>query len=446
MIRLAIPVATVQVGMMAMGVVDTAMVGRVSPADLAAVALGNLYFFAMAIFATGTLFSLDPVIAQASGAGDDLGISRGLQRGLVLATGLGVVCSLVLLPARTVLTWAGQPDDVVPLAAGYVRAAVLGVFPFLYFVVFRQTLQALGRLSPIVWTILGANLANAFFNWIFIFGNLGAPALGAVGSGWASTLARAIMFVVLTALAWPVLRAHLRPFHREVLRWGPMVRMLRLGLPIGLQTALEYWAFATISILMGLIGTLALASHQVAITLAALTFMVPLGLGQAAAVLVGRAVGAGDQAAAGRAASAGLILAVVFMTGTAVMFLTFPEALARLFTPDTAVIVLAATLLPLAGLFQVFDGVQVVAAGILRGVADTRFPMVANLLAFWAIGIPVGAWLGFRTELGPLGLWWGLVVGLAAVSVLMVFRVRSRVTTATQRIELEDPEAAGGVV
>lgn len=433
MIRLAVPVATVQVGMMAMGVVDTAMVGRVSPTDLAAVALGNLYFFGLAIFATGVLFSLDPVIAQAAGAGDEEGIARGLQRGLLLATGLGVFCSLVLLPGEPLLRAAQQPEDVVPLAAGYARAAIPGVFPFLYFVVFRQTLQALGRLAPIVWTIVGANLANIFFNWLFIFGNLGFPAMGAVGTGWASSAARVVMCFALVGLAWPIVGRHIRPFRPETLRARPFRRMTRLGLPIGIQTGLEYWAFAAVSLLMGVLGTVALASHQVAITLAALTFMVPLGLGQAAAVLVGRAVGAGDPDRAGRAATAGLCLGAAFMAGTAIVFLTLPEALARLFTPDPVVIGLAATLLPLAGVFQVFDGLQVVAAGILRGVADTRFPMFANLAGFWLIGLPTGAWLGFRAGMGPAGLWWGLVVGLAIVSVLLVGRVRRQMQGRLER-------------
>jgi len=445
LLALAVPVVAVQVGMMAMGVVDTMMVGRVSAADLAAVALGNLYFFAMAIFATGVLFSLDPVIAQAHGAGDQAGIARGVQRGLLLATALGALSALILLPAEWVLRAVGQPDEVVPLAAGYARAAIPGVFPFLYFVVFRQVLQAMGRLAPIVWTMVLANLANVFFNWVFIFGNLGTPAMGAVGTAVASSLCRGILFVGLVGLAWPILKPYLRPIRPDAFRAAPLRRMLGLGLPIGVQTALEYWAFALTSLLMGLLGTLPLAGHQVAITLAALTFMVPLGVGQASAVLVGRAVGAGRDDEARRSASAGLLVGSGFMCVTAGIFLTMPSALARLFTPDTAVIALAASLLPIAGVFQVFDGVQVVAAGVLRGVADTRVPMVVNLLGFWAIGLPVGAWLGLRTSLGPRGLWWGLVTGLAVVSVLLLIRVRVRVSGALERVHLEDPESNLGV-
>ncbi len=421
-----------------MGVVDTLTVGRVSPADLAAVALGNLYFMTIGIFAMGILFSLDTVVSQAVGADDEEGIARGLQRGLLMAVVLATIGVLLMVPSGAVLSALRQPVDVVPVAAGYVRAASLGIYPFLFYIVFRQTLQAQGRLAPIVWTVLIANLANLFFNWVFVFGHLGMEPLGAIGTGWATSLSRVLMFLGLVALSWPVVGRYVRPLRAEVFRVPALKRMLALGAPIGVQMSIEYWAFGATSLLMGLIGTVALAGHQVAINLAALTFMIPLGIGQAGAVLVGRAVGAGRPDAARRAATAGLLVGVGFMALTAAMFLGAPMFLARLYTADVAVVALAASLIPLAGLFQIFDGVQVVAAGVLRGVGDTRAPMVINLLGFWAVGLPVGILLGFRTELGPQGLWWGFVAGLGVVAVLLFLRVRVRFARALERIKIDD--------
>ncbi len=438
LIRLAVPVVTVQVGLMIMGVVDTIMVGHVSAADLAAVALGNLYFMSTAIVAMGILFSLDPLVAQAVGAGDDTGIARGVQRGLLGAFGLGSIAAVVMFPAGSLLALAGQPEDVVPIASGYVRAALPGVYPFLAFVVFRQTLQAMGRLKPIVITVVLANVINLFLNWVLVFGHLGAPPMGAVGTGWASTLSRLFMAGALTLVAWPVLAPYLRARRPEVFHLKPALRMLRLGVPIGIQLSLEYWAFAATSLLMGLISTLALAGHQVAISMAALTFMVPLGIGQACGVLVGRAVGAEDSERARRAAAAGLWISTAFMTLTAVMFFTLPGLLAAIYTSDAAVLALAASLLPLAGVFQVADGLQVVASGALRGIGDTRAPMITNVLGFWLFGLPIGIWLAFPGGMGPHGLWWGLVAGLGAVAVLLYARVRIRFARDLGRIDIED--------
>ncbi|MBT4915104.1 MAG: hypothetical protein HON08_17060, partial [Gemmatimonadales bacterium] len=204
--RLAAPVVVVQLGLMAMGALDTVMVGRVSATDLAAVAIGNLYFFGVAVFGMGVLFALDPVIAQAVGADDDVAVARGVQRGLVLATGLTVLASVLLIPAGPLLTFFRQPADVIPVAAAYALVAIPGVFPFYGFVVFRQCLQAMGRVRPIVWTVLAANIVNFGLNWVLIYGNLGAPARGAVGSSWATSISRWFMLLTLMFVSWPLIR------------------------------------------------------------------------------------------------------------------------------------------------------------------------------------------------------------------------------------------------
>ena len=436
-LALALPVVVVQVGMMAMGVVDTVMVGHYSARDLAAVALGNLYFFSAVVFPMGLLMSLDPVVSQAVGANDPAAVARALQRGGLLALVLGLPAVFILWPGEFFLLLLDQPPEVAPVAAGYARAAITGVFAFLGFIVFRQTLQAMGRMAPIVLTIILANLANLFFNWTLIYGNLGFPEMGAVGSGWASSLCRWLMLLGLLAFSWPIIGPHLRPFRREVLLLRPLIRMVRLGAPIGIQMSLEYGAFGATGIFMGWLGTLSMAGHQVALNLASLTFMVPLGVSQAASILVGQGVGREDLPGARRAAGAGLLLGVAFMTLTAVLFLSFPEFFARVYSGEAPVVALAVTLIPLAGIFQVFDGLQVVSSGILRGIGDTRTPMLLNLLGFWCIGMPVGLWLGFRTPLGPVGLWWGLVLGLASVSLLLLTRVRNRMGQALFRIVID---------
>ncbi len=438
-VALALPVTTVQVGMMLMGVVDAMMVGRISAAALAAVAIGNLYFFTLAVFGMGVLMSLDPVVSQAVGGGDRGGVARAVQRGLVIAAAVSVVVMLLLVPGEFLLGAIRQPPEVVPTAAAYARASIAGIFPFFAFAVFRQTLQAMGIVRPIVVVVVAANALNALLNWVLVFGNLGAPALGPVGTGWASSLSRIAMGAGLLALGWRALRPCLRPARRDALAWRPFMRMLRIGVPIGAQHQLEMGAFGLVAVLMGWFGATEVAAHHVAINLASLTFMVPLGIAAAGAVLVGQAIGRGDEAGARRAAATAVIGGFGVMTLSAVLFLTLPGPLARLYTNDAAAVALAMTLIPIAGIFQVFDGVQVVASGVLRGVGDTRTPLAINLFGFWMIGLPVSLLAAFTFGLGPIGLWWGLVAGLAVVAIALVVRLRVRFRRALPRLHVDDP-------
>jgi MATE family multidrug resistance protein len=435
--RLAIPITAVQVGMMAMGVVDTAMVGRVGAADLAAVALGTLYFFTVSIFGMGILMALDPVISQGVGARDDAAVALGVQRGLVLAVVLGGIASLLLVPAAPLLALLDQPADVIPIAGAYALALAPGTLPFFVFAVFRQSLQALHLTRPLVVTMTLANVVNVFLNWVLIFGNLGAPHLGAVGAGIATSVTRWLLAAGLLVIAWRPLRPLILPVRADVWRRGPLLRLLRVGAPIGMHHELEFGAFGVTALLMGTLGTVQMASHQIALNIASLTFMVPLGVGAAAAVQVGQAVGRGDPADARRAALASLLLGVTFMVMSAVVMLLIPDTLASVYTELPAVRALAATLIPIAGAFQVFDGTQVVSAGALRGLGDTRVPMLIGLVGFWLVGLPVSVALGFGAGLGPIGLWWGLVAGLAAVGILLLFRMRSRFRGHLKRLVID---------
>jgi len=440
LIELGAPVTLVQLGLMSMGAVDTVMVGRVSAAGLAAVALGNLYFLMMAVFGQGVLFALDPVIAQAVGARDSVGVAHGVQRGLILGVVLAALAMLLMIPVGPLLTLAGQPEEVVPIAVRYVHGLILGVFPFYAFGVFRQSLQAMGRVRAIVLTVLLANVINTGLNWILIFGNFGIPRLGAVGSAWATSLSRWFLLALLVALAWSQLRPTIRPWRKASFGLEPITRFIRLGAPIGAQQLLEFGVFGAAGLLMGLLGTVAMASHQVALQLAALTFMIPVGVAQATSVVVGQAVGRGEPEAARRAVGAGLVTVTAFMTLTAVSFITLPGPLARIFSNDQMVVAAAATLLPIAGLFQIFDGLQVASAGALRGIADTRVPMLMNLVGFWLIGLPVSALLGFKLGAGPQGIWWGLAVGIGVVAVLLLWRVRRRFLRSIQRLVIDSAQ------
>jgi MATE family multidrug resistance protein len=437
MVGLALPIVLVQVGQMFMGVVDALMVGHVSAEALAAAALGNLYFYVIAIFGIGTLLALDPIVSQAVGADDRPAIARAMQRGLLLAVVLTLVSSPLMLVAEPALRALRQTPSVAAAAASYTRAIMPGMLPFYVFVVFRQTLQAHRRVAPVVIAIVAANLANAGLNWVLVFGHLGFAALGVVGSGHATAISRWLMPLVLMALSWRLLRPHLAPWRGDLLDAGALARMLAIGMPIGAQMMLEYGVFAIAGVMMGWIGTTALAGHQVALNLASLTFMVPLGVSSAAAVLVGSAVGRGDMAEARRAAGAAFVGGVSFMAVSATVMLLVPGFFARLYSNDAAVVAVAASLIPIAGVFQVFDGLQVVAIGVLRGVADTRAPMLINILGFWLMGLPVSWWLGVRQRQGPAGLWWGLTFGLIVVAAMLALRTRVKLGGEVRRVLID---------
>lgn len=437
MLRLAVPIVVVQVGMMLLGVVDTMVVGRLSSEALAAVALGHVMIVAVSSFGIGMLLALDPLVAQAVGAGDATAVRRSVQRGFLIALGLMVPSILLLLPSETVLGFFRQPSEIVPIAADYIRICIPGLLPFYGFVVLRQSLQAMGRVRPIVLTIVIVNLFNLFADWVLVFGVGPIPRLGPMGSAWATTAARTLLFVVLFVVAHTELGPLLSRLDREALRLRPLWRVIRLGTPIGFQVQLEIIAFAVIALLMGGFGTLQMASHQVAINLASLTFMVPLGVGSAAAIRVGQAIGAGDSNGARRAASASVIIGAGFMSLMAALFIGAPRLLATAYTSVEEVVALAALLIPIAGYFQIFDGLQVVSAGVLRGAGDTRVPLIANILGFWFIGLPTSLLLGFRLGFGPQGLWWGFVAGLGAVAVFLLARIAWKFRGTISRVEVE---------
>lgn len=427
----------VNLGQMMMSVVDTIMVGRVSAAAIGAVAIGTLFFFAAAISGEGILLALDPVISQAVGARDVPAQARGIQRGVVLSLVLAVPSAAFLYLSPPLMVALQQPADVIPLAKSYIWILIPSVLPFFLFIALRQSLQAMGKVRPVLLTMLAANVVNIALNWTLIFGNLGFPAMGVAGSAWATTLSRWFMVAALAVVAWPLLRPLLRPWRPESRTLAPLLRMVRIGLPIGGQRMMEYLTFGITALAMGWIGTTALAGHQIALNLAAVSYMIPLGIGGAGSVLVGHAVGADAPDAARRYAHLALFLGGGVMLLGGGLFITVPDLLARLYTSDAGAMAVAVLLLPLAGVFAVFDGVQAVGLGVLRGLGDTKIPMIINLVGFWGIGLPTGFLLAFHFDQGATGLWWGLVMGLAIVAVLLVYRIKVRFAQDMPRVMVD---------
>ena len=423
---LATPVVVVQLGTVLMGTVDTMMLGRVSEQALAAGALGHAVGTGVLVLGIGILMAMDPLAAQAFGAGDRDGMAAQLARGIVLALLLTVPISLAMVWFGGHLDLLGQQPELQVLAGSYLRWLVPGNAAFLLFGVLRQFLQAKSLVRPAVVAIVVANLFNVVADWALIFGHLGLPPLEVKGSAIATSSSRWVLFLTLLFAAAPVLRPYWRRARRAAVTLRGLWQMLRIGIPVGIQVGLEFFVFTTVALMMGSLGARELAAHQIAINLASLSFMVPFGISGAAATRVGNAIGRGDSHGARLAAAVSLFVGGGVMLIFGALFRLFPSTLARLYTNEPEVIALAALLIPIAGLFQVVDGTQVVGAGILRGAADTRFPAVSAFVGFWLVGLPFGSWLTYGRGMGPEGLWWGLTAGLATVALLLVMRIRVR--------------------
>jgi len=441
LVKLAVPIVAMQVGMMLMSVVDTVFVGHVSARELAAAALGGLYTIGLFNFALGVVWAVDPLVSQALGARDPAAAALGVQRGLVLAAVMGAVATLLCIPAGWVYRALHEPADVIPRATAFVHISAPSLMPMLLFVALRQSLQAMKRTHALVGVVVLSNLLNAGLDWVLVFGHWGSPAMGAPGSALATTITRFLGLFALLAIARHDLAPVLRPWRREALAIGPLLRTFHLGLPIGAQNSVEFTTFAAISVFAGWFGAEAVSGHQVAINLASLMFMVPLGIGSASSVLVGHAIGEQDMAHARRVAASALAVGTGYMVLSACVLLTLPALFAGAYTSVPGVVAVAVLLIPIAGVFQVFDGLQVVSAGVLRGAGDTRAPLVSNVLGFWLVGMPVSLWLGFRAGLGVVGLWWGFVAGLAAVAAFLVLRVRALLSRPVARISVEGEPA-----
>lgn len=421
MFRLALPVVIAEMGWVTMGMVDTLMVGRLSPEAIGAVGLGSSIFTALVIFGMGLLLGLDTLVSQAFGADDLQTCHRWLVHGIVLAVGLSIPVTAVLFWISSSLDAWGIDPAVVGLTRSYVRIVAWSALPLLLYAAFRRYLQGMGLVRPVTVALVGANVMNVIVNWILIYGNLGAPALGVDGAAWATVLSRVVMAATLFGAILVIDRGHGNVFADRRLDWGWFRRLLALGTPAATQITLEVGAFAAATALAGRLAPTSLAAHQIAINYAALTFMVPLGISSAGAVRVGHAVGRRDAAGASRAGWTALLFGVLFMTSAAVVFIAIPRPLLQAFSADAGVLDVGVSLLFIAAIFQLFDGLQGVATGALRGLGDTRTPMLWNLAGHWFIGLPLGYTLCFVLGHGITGLWWGLSLGLIICGVALLF-------------------------
>ncbi|HEY5894869.1 MAG TPA: MATE family efflux transporter [Chthoniobacterales bacterium] len=421
---LAIPMMAGQAGQMLIGITDTTMVARVGVYPLAAAAFAqNLIGFCF-VTGLGLQIPISILASQARGAGDPRTAGETLRHGLAIGicTGLGIALSLTTL--SFFLSHFGQDPEVVREAAPFLRIVAWSLLPTMIEVVMKQFCDAMGRPSLPMTIVFGEVLLNIFLNWVLIFGNLGAPALGLTGAGIATLIART---TAATTLATIVLGSG---FFREYLParwlipidWQRIGRMLTLGVPISLSLLMEVAAFGTAALMMGWISAQTLAAHQIAISCAAFTFMFPLGISMATRIRVGHARGAGERERLPWIGFSSLALAAVMMGTFATVFLLFGNELVGLFVKDPDVVALAASLLFVAAVFQIFDGLQVVGGGALNGLGDVRIPTAAAFVAYWIIALPSAYVLAFKMGAGGEGIWWSLAAGLAAASVFAITR------------------------
>ena len=429
LLRLAVPIAVAQAGIALMGVVDTAVVGRLGAAALGAVGLANGIFFAVAVIGIGVMMGLDPLTAQAFGASDRPRTRALIWQGAWLSLIVSAILAVPLALAPRLIDAAGIEPEVALGARQFLWARLPGLFPLLLFVGLRAYLQAAAVVRPLLVATVLANVANFLLDLLLVFGGAGlpswvgplrlVPAMGPAGSGLATSLCSILQAAVLLAAA-AALREGERP--RRAPNLHDLRTAARIGIPVGLQMGAEVGVFALVGVLAGRLGQMSIAAHQIAISLASFTFCAAVGVGNAASVRVGWAIGARDSRAARKSGLVAFAAGASFMALSAVVFWLFPRQVATVLSNRADVVAASAPLLAVAAVFQISDGVQAVGAGVLRGAGDTRFAFVANVIGHYAVGLPIAIVLGLVWGRGVIGLWWGLCAGLTAVAAALLGR------------------------
>ena len=431
-LELAGPLVLAEIGWMMMGIVDVIMVGHMpnSAAAIGAVSIGGIVFYAIGLFVAGLLLGMDPLVSQAFGAGKIKDCNRTLINGWWLVVPLAPVLMVVILGAVPLLRYAHVHPDVMELIDPFMHVLVWSTLPLMVFQAARHYLQCLNHVKAVMFILVTANLINWFFNWVLIYGRFGFPAMGVRGSASATVISR--VYMAITGILWLMYYNRRDRLQIQLADRGPdwqrIREIVRLGLPAAAQVSLELAVWAIAATLIGTLGAVQIASQQVAVSCVAFTYMIPLGIGGAASVRVGQALGRDDTQAAARAGWVAIAMGVAFMSIGAVVMLTIPEKILRVFTTDVNVINAGASLLMVAAFFQLFDGIQVVATGALRGAGETRTPMVVFLLAYWAGGVPLAWYLLFHAGFGVRGVWFGFSFALITIGItlLLVWRKRSR--------------------
>jgi MATE family multidrug resistance protein len=425
MLGLAMPLVMAELGWMTMGVVDTMMVGRLpdSARAIGAVSLAGILYIAVAIFGAGLMLGLDTLVSHSYGAGDVEDCHRSLVNGVYLSMAIAPVLMGIVRAVEPVLRAVKIEPSVLDQTIPYLRALNWSTLPLLLFFVLRRYLQGMSLAKPVMFALVSANFVNLLGNWILIWGHGGFPAMGTVGSGWSTCVARIYMMGVLLAFSFYYSHRHetglrdARPLPDFFRIW----QLVQLGFPAATQFGMEVAVFAVATTLIGKLGAVPLAAHQIALNTVSLTYMVPLGISSAAAVRVGQALGRCDSHAASRAGWTAMALGASFMACMGVLLLVAPRIVVRVFTPDRVVIQTATGLLFVGAFFQLFDGLQTVATGALRGAGDTRTPMICHLVFYWLLGLPVGAFLCFPLGWGAQGLWAGLCLALILIGCVLLY-------------------------
>ncbi len=420
---LSYPIIIGQIGFVLMGVADIIMIGRLDSTNLAAAGLANSVFFFVTILGIGTLTAVSPLVAKAKGAGHINETALLFRQGLLASFLLSVVVSAALYFFTINLHWFGQSEDVTALTIPYLHILNAGTFFMLFFMAAKQFSDGLSFTKPSAVITIGGLVLNVLLCWVWIYGHLGFKAMGLNGAGYATTVTRIIMAVImLVYILWHPIYKHYLHVKEKAGKMLLLKQIFKVGLPSGFQYFFEVGAFASAAIIIGWFGTNQLAAHQIAINLASVTYMIATGLSVGGSISVGDAWGRKNKIDMMRAGRAALIMSVVFMFVTAILFSIFNTFLVSLYTKDLAVADMASKLMLIAALFQLSDGVQCVSLGILRGLADTKVPTILTIVAYWIIGLPVGYWLAYSLDLGCYGIWFGLSVGLTFSAIMLTIR------------------------
>ncbi len=439
LLAIALPITLYQIGSMMLGVVDMLMVGHVGTDAMAAAALGLLWTNGTWILGLGVVLGVDPLISQAHGAQDGRGVAIAFQRGLVVAALVSVPIGITWGFTGPVLRGLGQSADLAAAAARFVWAQIPTLPFYLMTTAVQMYLVNRGRPIPIVFVVLAGNALNALFDWVLIYGHLGVPALGLTGSGIATATTRLLMFAMLAGTVWAfgLHEGAWIPWGKHAFDVTGWKQIAKIGMPTGITYFLEVWAFQIATLLAGRLGKVELAAHAIVLNMASLAFMIPMGIAAGAATRVGHLIGEGDPHRAQRTAHLALGVGALAMSGSASLFALFRHELPRFYGAEPAVAALAATILPIAATFQLFDGTQGVGGGILRGMGRTRPAALFNLLGYYVLALPLASVLAFRHHMGLAGLWWGLAWALAMIAAaLVVFIVTRGPKTVKSRIEV----------
>lgn len=423
-LSLAYPVIIGQLGLIMMGVIDSIMVGELGAVPLAAASLSNSLIFLVLIIAIGNAVAVTPLIAILVGAKklDECGIY--FRQSLLVNLAMGLIVFLIILAGVNFLHLLGQSFEVQFRTKSYMIIIGLSIFPQMIFQTYKQFIEGLSIMRPAMVITLAANLVNVFANWVLIFGNLGFPRLELDGAGWATFISR--MFMAISLMIFVMRNKRFKiydvTFHFRSINIPVIKKILSVGLPSGFQYFFEVGAFSFAVIMIGWIGPNELAAHQIAISLASVSFMGVLGISQAGGILVGNAVGEQNVNLVRKNGFIVILLGMIWMSTSGLVFITFRNYLPYIYIRDEAVIQIASQLLVIAALFQLSDGIQAVGIGILRGLTDVKGPTLITFIAYWIISLPIGYTLGFTLNLGVVGVWIGLLIGLSCSALMLAIR------------------------